>query len=69
MRIESKQLTQAGKLGQNETQVVMLEVTGAVDKNNRIVQLAREMIKSKGSEKALASFDAAVAAGLLRSDR
>jgi hypothetical protein len=69
MEIELKQLTQASKLGYNETQVVMLKVTGPVDTNNRIVQSARRMIESKGSKQALDSFDAAVAAGLLRSDR
>lgn len=69
MEIESKELTQASTSGQNETQVVMLKVTGAVDTKNYIVQLAREMIHSKGSAEALASFDAAVATGLLRSDR
>lgn len=69
MEIELKQLMQAGSLGSTETQVVMLKVTGPVDTNNRIVQSARRMIKSKGSKKALDYFDAAVAAGLLRSDR
>ena len=69
MKIESKQLTQAGEACQNGTEVVMLKVTGVVDTNNPIVQLAREMIQSKASTQALASFDAAVAAGLLRSDR
>jgi hypothetical protein len=69
MKIELKQLTQAGNFGESETQVVMLELTGAVDTSNHIIQLARSMILSKGSVKALASFDAAVTAGLLRSDR
>lgn len=69
MRIELKQLKQAGNSGENETQVVMLEVTGEVDRNNHIVQLAREMIQSKGSPKGLAAFDTAVTDGLLRSDR
>lgn len=69
MKIELEQLVQAGKSVENETQVVMLKVTGEVDRNNYIVQLAREMIQSKGSAKGLASFDAAVTGGLLRSDR
>lgn len=69
MKIELKQLVQAGKPGENGTQVVMLEVTGEVDTNNYIVQLAREMIQSKGSAMGLASFDAAVTDGLLRADR
>lgn len=66
MHIQSKQLTPAGA---DETQVVMLEVTGEVDPNNHIVQLARELIQSKGSEQGLAYFDEAVTDGLLRSDR
>lgn len=66
MKIESKQLMQANEYG---TQVVMLEVTGEVDINNDIVQLARKIIQTNGSEQGLASFDAAVTYGLLRSDR
>lgn len=69
MKIELKQLMQARESNENDTRVVMLEVTGEVDRNNNIVQLARQMIQSRGSEKGLASFDAAVRSGLLRSDR
>lgn len=69
MKIESRQLKQVGEQSENETKVFMLKVTGDVDRNNNIVRLAREMIRAKASPGALDSFDAAVNAGLLRSDR
>jgi len=69
MKIESEQLAPTGKPGQSETQVVMLRVTGTVDTTNHIVRAARALIESRASLRALASFDTAVAEGLLRADR
>ena len=49
--------------------VTAMKVTGAVDADNPIVRMAREMVRTKCSEKALSYFDEAVANDLLRSDR
>lgn len=66
MHIQSKQLTTPGVDGAH---AVMLQVTGEVDPNNRIVQMARGLIQAKGTAQGLACFDEAVARDLLRSDR
>lgn len=70
MKIEVKQLEQAGNGSGDAPQMTMLVVTGEVTRSNYIVQMARKMIQANGcSAQALAYFDTAATSGLLRSDR
>jgi hypothetical protein len=69
MQIETVELAHSDIARAHGVRVTALKVTGAVDADNAIVRMAREMVRTKCSEKALSYFDEAVASDLLRSDR
>ncbi len=55
------------QLTPDRTQVVRLKVTGPVDRDNHIVQRARELVARTGSLEMTASFESALERGDLLS--
>jgi hypothetical protein len=70
MKIESVPLTGAVVEGKNKSaKVVLVKFTGNVDRENRVLQLARRMLQDAGSKEDVKNFDVGMSTGMFRSDK